>query len=93
MQRQMSEETLLMAQLLYGCGLRLMECLRLRVKDVDFEQHQIIVRDPKGMHDRTTMLPVTLELSLKAQLQAVKHPHERDLASGFGEVSLPYALR
>ena len=64
--RQMSRETLLMVQLLYDCGLRLMECLRLRVKDVDFEQHQIIVRDPKGMHDRTTMLPVTLELSLQA---------------------------
>jgi integron integrase len=90
--RQMSGETLLMAQLLYGCGLRLMECLRLRVKDVDFEQHQIIVRDPKGMHDRTTMLPVTLELSLQAQLQATKHLHARDLVSGHGEVSLPYAL-
>jgi integrase len=90
--RQMSIETLLLAQLLYGCGLRLMECLRLRVKDVDFEQHQIIVRDPKGMHDRTTMLPVTFELSLQAQLQAVKHLHERDLASGQREVSLPYAL-
>jgi site-specific recombinase XerD len=55
--RQMSGETLFMAQLLYGCDLRLTECLRLRVKDVDFEQHQIMVRDPKGMHDRTTMLP------------------------------------
>jgi site-specific recombinase XerD len=53
----MRGETLLMAQLLYGCGLRLMECFRLQVKDVDFEQHQIVVRDPKGMHDRTTMLP------------------------------------
>lgn len=61
--------------------------------DVDFEQHQIMVRDPKGMHDHTTMLPVTLELSLQAQLQAVKHLHERDLASGHGKVSLPYALR
>ena len=90
--RQMSGETLLIAQLLYGCGLRLMECLRLRIKDVDFEQHQIMVRDPKGLHDRTTMLPVTLELSLQAHLQAVKHFHERDLASGHGEVSLPYAL-
>jgi len=69
-----------MTQLLYSSGLRLMECLRLRVKDVDFEQHQILVRDPKGMHDRTTMLPVTLELSLQAQLQAVKHLHERVLA-------------
>jgi integrase len=52
----MSGENLLMTQLLVGSGLRLMECLRLRVKDVDFEQHQIIVRDPKGMHDRTTMI-------------------------------------
>ena len=50
MLRQMSGETLLVAQLLYGCGLRLMECLRLRVKDVDFEQHQIIVRAPKGIN-------------------------------------------
>jgi integrase len=69
-----------------------MECLRFRLKDVGFEQHQIIVRDPKGMHDRTTMLPETLELSLQTQLQAVKHFHERDLASGDGEVSLPCAL-
>ena len=90
--RQMSGETLLMAQLLYGSGLRLMECLRLRVKDVDFEQHRIMVRDPKGMHDRATMLPETLKLSLQAQLQAVKRLHERDLASGYGEVSLPNAL-
>ena len=67
----MSGETLLMVLLLYGYGLRLMECQRLRVIDVDSEQHQIIVRDSKGMHDGTTLLPVTLELSLQAQLQAV----------------------
>jgi hypothetical protein len=67
-------------------------CTFEKSKDVDFEQQQIIVRDPKGMHDRTTMLPVTLELYLQAQLQAVKHLRERDLASGHGEVSLPYAL-
>lgn len=73
-------------------AVRLMECLRLGVKDVDFEQHQIIVRDPKGMHDRTTMLPVTLELSLQAQLQATKHHHARNLVSGHEEVSLPYSL-
>jgi len=59
--------------------------------DVDFDQHQIMVRDPKGMHDRTTVLPVTLELSRQAQLQAVKHFHERDLVYGQGE-SFPYAL-
>jgi len=64
----------------------------LRVKDVDFEQHQIMVRDPKGMYGRSTMLPVTLELSLQAQLQVVKHLYERDHASGHGEVFLPYAL-
>ena len=92
MLRQMSGETLLMTQLLYGSGLRLMECSRLRVKDVDFEQHQTMVRDPKGMHYRTTILPVTLMLSLQAQLQAVKHLHERDLASGHEEASLPNAL-
>ena len=55
--------------------------------DVVFDQHQIMVRDPKGMHNRTTMLLLTLELPLHAQLQAVKHLHERDLASGHGEVS------
>jgi len=64
--RQMSQETLLMAQLLYINGLRLMECLRLLVKDVGSEQRQIKVRDPKGIHDRTTMLTVTLKLSLQA---------------------------
>jgi hypothetical protein len=60
--------------------------------DVDFDQHQIMVRDPKGMHVRTTVRPVTLEQSLQAELQAVKHLHERDFASGYGEVPLPYAL-
>ena len=69
-----------------------MECLRLRVKDVDVEQHQIIVRDPEGMHDRATMLPVTLELSLQAQRQAPKHLHARELVSGHGAGSLPDAL-
>jgi site-specific recombinase XerD len=56
---------------------------------VDFEQHQIMVHDPKGMHDRTTILPVTLKLSLRAWLQAVKHFYERDFASGHGEAALP----
>jgi len=88
----MRGETLLMVQLSYGSGLRLMECLRLLVKDVGFEQPQIMVRDPKGMHDRITRLPVTLDLSLQAQLQAVKHLPEHDLASGHGGVSLPNAL-
>lgn len=69
-----------------------MECLRLRVKDVDIEHHQMIVRDPEGRHDRTTMLPVTLALSLQAQRQATKHLHGRELVSGHGAISLPYAL-
>ncbi len=78
--------TRLMAGLLYGSGLRLMECLRLRVKDVDFEYHQIIVRDGKGQKDRVTMLPQSLEEPLKIHLKKVKALHERDLAEGFGTV-------
>jgi integron integrase len=83
----------LMVKLLYGSGLRLMECVRLRVKDVDFAQHhQIIVRDGKGMEDRVTMLPASLETSLKEHLQRVKRLHEKDLARGYGSVYLPFAL-
>jgi integron integrase len=82
----------LMARLLYGCGLRLMECLRLRVKDIDFEQSQVAVRDGKGEKDRLTMLPASLVESLKAQIAFVKQQHERDLANGYGSVELPYAL-
>ncbi|KAF0106959.1 MAG: putative transposase [Anaerolineaceae bacterium] len=82
----------LMAQLLYGSGLRLMECLRLRVKDIDFDNHQLIVRDGKGENDRITMLPDTLVASLKDHLQSVRRVHQKDLDDGFGEVSLPYAL-
>jgi integron integrase len=82
----------LMARLLYGCGLRLMECLRLRVKDIDFEQSQVVVRDGKGEKDRLTMLPASLVEPLKAQIVFVKQQHERDLANGYGSVELPYAL-
>jgi len=82
----------LMAKLLYGSGLRLMECVRLRVKDIDFAQHQIIVRDGKGMEDRVTMLPASLVLPLKEHLQRVKRLHEKDLARGYGSVYLPFAL-
>src|SRR5579885_1856000 len=70
----------LMAKLLYGSGLRLMECVRLRVKDIDFAQHQVIVRDGKGMEDRVTMLPASLVTPLKEHLQRVKRLHEKDLA-------------
>jgi integron integrase len=82
----------LMARLLYGSGLRLMECLRLRIKDIDFEQSQIIVREGKGEKDRVTMLPASLVQPLKAQIAFVRKLHERDLADGYGSVELPFAL-
>ena len=82
----------LMASLLYGSGLRLLECLRLRVKDIGFDYHQIVVRDGKGEKDRVTMLPKTVDDPLRRQIAKAKLLHDRDLAEGFGEVSLPYAL-
>jgi integron integrase len=82
----------LMANLLYGSGLRLMECLRLRVKDIDFGYGQIAVRDGKGGKDRVTMLPQSLHEPLQRHLQKVKMLHEDDLAEGFGTVHLPHAL-
>lgn len=82
----------LMAALLYGSGMRLNECLRLRAKDLDFEMHQITVRDGKGENDRITMLPRSIEDTLKRHLTKVKLLHEEDLAEGFGEAHLPYAL-
>ena len=82
----------LMARLLYGSGLRLMECLCLRIKDIDFEQSQIIVREGKGEKDRVTMLPASLVQPLKAQIAFVRKLHERDLADGYGSVELPFAL-
>ncbi len=82
----------LVAKLLYGSGLRLMECLRLRVKDVDFAQHLIVVRDGKGMKDRVTVLPDAVIAPLREHLQRVKMLHEEDLAKGHGAVYLPYAL-
>ena len=82
----------LIAGLLYGSGLRLMECLRLRVKDVDFTYKQLTIRDGKGEKDRVTMLAAKLKQPLMRHLQKVKMLHEDDLAAGFGEVFLPYAL-
>lgn len=82
----------LMAGLLYGSGLRLMECVRLRVKDVDFGYLRIIVRDGKGGKDRITMLPVNLAKSLERHMQKTKAQHEQDLEEGSGEVFLPNAL-
>lgn len=82
----------LVASLLYGTGLRIMEAVRLRVKDVDFARHEILVRDGKGFKDRVTMLPSALNAPLKAHLQRVKALHQQDLEAGFGAVYLPYAL-
>ncbi|HYE34140.1 MAG TPA: integron integrase [Methylocaldum sp.] len=82
----------LMASLLYGAGLRLLECVRLRVKDVDFGYKQITVRDGKGQKDRMTMLPQAVIEPLKAHLEKVKVLHEHDVEEGYGEVYLPYAL-
>ncbi|NIQ98508.1 MAG: integron integrase [Desulfuromonadales bacterium] len=82
----------LMASLLYGSGLRLMDCLRLRVMDIDFSLKQITVRDGKGQKDRVTMLPETLVPSLQKQIERVKGLHGEDLADGWGKVYLPQAL-
>ena len=83
----------LMAQIMYGSGLRLMEVMRLRIKDLDFANHQIIVRDGKGENDRITMFPDVLLEPLRLQLMQVKTQHERDLFDGYGTVYLPYALQ
>jgi integron integrase len=82
----------LMAKLLYGSGLRLLECIRLRVQDVDFGQGLIFVRGGKGGKDRTTLLPRNLQSALQTQIAAVKALHHQDLEEGFGEVYLPEAL-
>ncbi len=83
----------LMGHLLYGAGLRLMECLRLRVKDIDFSANHIVVRAGKGNKDRITMLPFTIKESLAVHLGRVRELHQQDLARGFGCVYLPDALR
>jgi integron integrase len=82
----------LMASLLYGSGLRLMECVRLRVKDIDFAYARITIRDTKSGRDRVTMLPVNLAAPLQQHLERVKAQHIQDVADGFGEVWLPDAL-
>jgi integron integrase len=82
----------LMASLLYGTGMRLMECVRLRVNDVDFAANHIMVRDGKGFKDRVTMLPDSLKAKLQTHLKRVKLLHEKDLAAGQGKVYLPFAL-
>jgi integron integrase len=82
----------LMGQFLYGSGLRIMECVRLRVKDIDFDYKQVTVRDGKGKVDRVTMLPKVITENLTLHLERVKMLHKRDLNEGFGNVYLPYAL-
>ena len=82
----------IMANLLYGSGLRLMECIRLRVKDVDFSYNHIVVREGKGDKDRVTMLPLNVKNPLHQHLQEVRKIHDQDLKEGFGNVYLPHAL-
>lgn len=82
----------LIAVLLYGGGLRLLECLRLRVQDIDFAANQIVLRDGKGHKDRLTMLPESAKVPLQEHLAKVRQIHRRDLAEGYGRVSMPYAL-
>jgi integron integrase len=82
----------LMASLLHGAGLRLLECCRLGVKDVDCERGEIVVRDGNGARDRVTMLPVRLKPALATQLERVRAQHARDHAHGTGSVELPLAL-
>jgi integrase len=88
----MSGTTLLMGQLIYGGGLRLMECCRLRIKDIDFDQRFIIVRQGKGDKDRATLLPEASIPALKEHLERVKTLHEEDLKAGVGSVHMPDAL-
>ncbi|MEM8806478.1 MAG: integron integrase, partial [Cyanobacteria bacterium P01_G01_bin.38] len=90
--QQMSGVHRLLAQLLYGSGLRLREAMQLRIKDLDFSQRQIVVRDTKGQEGRLTMLPTKLLQPLQAHLQDVKRFHQRDLDQGYGAVTLPFAL-
>jgi len=89
---QMHGPRWMMASLLYGAGLRLRECLKLRVKDVDFGYRQILVRDGKGGKDRVTMLPAAIVGPLELHLVRVKVLHERDVAEGYGDVELPDAI-
>jgi integron integrase len=83
----------LMASLMYGAGLRLLECVELRVKDLNFDRGELTVRDGKGGKDRVTMLPASMKRSLVDHLERVRAQHQTDLAAGRGSVALPGALR
>lgn len=89
---QMTGTYRLIIQLLYGTGMRMSEALSLRVKDIDFSQHQVIVRKGKGMKDRITMLPQSLIPDLQTHLQKVQTLHQQDLEQGYGSAWLPFAL-
>jgi integron integrase len=89
---ELTGDKLLAASLMYGTGLRIMECLELRVQDIDFSRNEILIRNGKGAKDRVTMLPETLKAPLQAHLKVVKEIHDRDLAEGWGRVPLPGAL-
>jgi integrase len=89
---QLKDTNWLIANLLYGAGLRLVEALRLRVKDVDFGFRQIVVRDGKGAKDRFTVLPNVLIEPLQKQLESARELHEQDLRRGLGQVEMPFAL-
>ena len=85
-------EKWLIAAIMYGAGLRLMECLRLRVQDIDFSRNEILVRDGKGAKDRITMLPEPPKVPLQDHLKQIKALHQQDVAEGWGRVLLPHAL-
>ena len=89
---ELNGDNWLMASLMYGTSLRLTECLRLRVADVDFAQREITVRDGKGGKDRVTMLPESLARPLRQHLARVRSVHRQDLSDGWGRVALPAAL-
>lgn len=86
------EKQRVMANLLYGCGMRLMECVRLRILDIDFDYQQILIREAKGKKDRVVPIPRKLLATLKQQIDEAKRYHNDDLAAGFGDVYLPAAL-
>ncbi|NOS98371.1 MAG: integron integrase [Methylotenera sp.] len=89
---QLSGTHHLVVSMLYGTGMRILEGLRLRVKDIDFARKEILIRDGKGYKDRVTMLPLSLLIPLQAHLAQVKMLHEKDLAQGYGAVYMPFAL-
>jgi integron integrase len=88
----MEGPTSLMARLLYGAGLRLTECMTLRIKDVEFEKNRLVIRDGKGFKDRVTMLPMALKAELMAWVDRGKQFHHREVAAGRGRATLPFAL-